>query len=207
MREATLVPPARGARLGLLSYADQVRLAKAMEAGREAEERLDAARRLPSAERRRLEALVERGDDARRQLIEAHASLVLTEARRYAGSDHRTVVELVQQGNIGLVRAVDTFDWRRGARLGAYAAGWIRLAITSDRSDLPRAEDLRPATEVVSLYRDRVASIDATDAGTAGSEGPDPAMNGQGRLGAGAQPAALTDAAIGRSPAPSGPIP
>ena len=203
MREATLGSPAPAARRGLLSYADQVRLAKAMEAGREAEERLDATRRLSGAERRRLEALAEQGDDARRDLVEAHAPLVLTEARRYAGSDRRTVVELVQQGNIGLVRAVDSFDWRRGARLGAYAAGWIRLAITSDRSDLPNAEDLRPAAEVVSLYRDRVASIDA-GGGVADTDG---SVSGLDRLGAPAQPAALTEAAIGRSPAPSGPMP
>jgi hypothetical protein len=148
-------PPRRPSGRGLLSYADQVRLAKAMEAGRD-------------DERLRLEAAVERGEDARRELIEAHAPLVLTEAQRYTAGDRSTLVELVQQGNSGLVQAVDTFDWRRGVRLSAYASGWIRFAIAADRPDLPEPESLLPDPVVVGLYRDRVASLDAGPQGLRG---------------------------------------
>ncbi|MGH9110410.1 MAG: sigma factor [Acidimicrobiales bacterium] len=186
---SVLRPAARPVRTGLLSYADQVRLARSMEAGREAERRLDGTRRLGAAERARLEEAVADGDVARRELIECHAQLVLTEAQRYAGSDRQTLVDLVQQGNIGLVHAVDRFDWRRGVRLATYASRWIRLAIASDRPDLAEPGLLRPDASVVREYRQRVASLDA---------GPD------------GQPARLAEApTIERSPSPSpsGPIP
>lgn len=153
-------PPRRAARRGLLSYRDQVRLAKAIEAGREAEDRLDD-RRLPGAERRRLEETAALGAAARRELIEAHAPLVLTEAQRYAGPERRTMVELVQQGNSGLVRAVDSFDWHAGARFSAHAARWIRLAIAAERPELPDPRAALPDPRAVTRYRDRVVSLDA----------------------------------------------
>lgn len=157
---ATLRPPRHPARRGLLAYGEQLRLARAVEAGRDADRRLDEVRRMPAAERRSLELVAEEGQRARRELVEAHAPLVLTEARRYLGGDRSTLVELVQQGNIGLVRAIDSFDWRRGERFSVYASQWIRLAIESERPDLPDPRRFRPDPVVLSIYRDRVVSLD-----------------------------------------------
>ncbi|HLJ61017.1 MAG TPA: sigma-70 family RNA polymerase sigma factor [bacterium] len=81
---------------------------------------------------------VERGDaEARRHLVEANLRLVVSLARRYAGSDV-PLSDLIQEGNLGLMQAVDRFDWRRGYRFATYATWWIRQALMRARGDQSR---------------------------------------------------------------------
>jgi len=81
---------------------------------------------------------VERGDvEAKRRLVEANLRLVVSLARRYAGSDV-PLSDLIQEGNLGLMQAVDRFDWRRGYRFATYATWWIRQALMRARGDHSR---------------------------------------------------------------------
>ena len=121
--------------LDLLSYPDQLRLARAVAAGTEAQQRLAGSGRLAGsdgvadAERARLETVADDGERARRTFVEANLRLVMAEARRYPVPTTQTFVELVQAGNVALVHAADRFDGRRGGRFSAYAEWWVRRAI------------------------------------------------------------------------------
>jgi RNA polymerase primary sigma factor len=115
----------------LLTAEDEIRLAQAMEAGIEARLRLEAEP--PSrAERSALEQSVEAGERARTQFIEANLRLVVSNARRYAGSDI-DLLDLIQEGNLGLITAVEKFDWRKGFKFSTYATWWIRQAMQRGR--------------------------------------------------------------------------
>lgn len=119
----------------LLSADDEVELARAMELGRRARARLRHPR--SSAERKRLEKLVRQGERARQKLIEANFRLVIAIANKYRGSS-LPVSDLVQEGNIGLIRATDKFDHTRGFRFSTYATWWIRQAIQRALADQGR---------------------------------------------------------------------
>ncbi len=119
----------------LLSADKEVELARAMEMGRRARARLRHPR--SSAERKRLEKLVRQGERARQQLIEANFRLVIAIANKYRGSS-LPVSDLVQEGNIGLIRATDKFDHTRGFRFSTYATWWIRQAIQRALADQGR---------------------------------------------------------------------
>jgi RNA polymerase primary sigma factor len=117
----------------LLTAEDEVRLAQAYEAG------LDARRRLAvvAAEdpgRSELEATAERGEWARRTMIESNLRLVVSIARRFWATG-LPLGDLVQEGNLGLLRAVERFDWRRGVKFSTYATWWIKQAITRGAAD------------------------------------------------------------------------
>lgn len=123
-------------RISLLTAAEEVTLAQSIERGRAALERL-AHNQLPDDERRRLLAMAADGDAARNRLTEANLRLVVSIAKHYL---HRglPLLDLIQEGNIGLGRAVDKFDWRRGFKFSTYATWWIRQGITRAIADQAR---------------------------------------------------------------------
>ena len=115
-------------RTPLLTAEEEVTLSKELEAGKAARARLDEGVTDP-AERERLEADLQVGDAARKRLIESNLRLVVSVARKYLGRG-MSFLDLVQEGNIGLQRGVDKFDWRRGFRFSTYAYWWIRQAVS-----------------------------------------------------------------------------
>src|SRR5215813_8887290 len=89
---------------------------------------------LPPAEQEELRYLVEDGERARDQLSAANLRLVVSVARRYSNRGV-PLIDLIQEGNLGLLRAVEKFDWRRGFKFSTYATWWIRQAVTRAIAD------------------------------------------------------------------------
>jgi RNA polymerase sigma factor (sigma-70 family) len=121
----------------LLTAADEVELAQAIAAGRDAEAALEAAVRLPAARKAELEAAVAAGAEARRRFIQSNLRLVVSIAQRYQSSG-LPMLDLIQEGNLGLMRAVEKFDWRKGFKFSTYATWWIRQAISRGIADKAR---------------------------------------------------------------------
>jgi len=125
-------------RVRLLSAGQEVELAKRIEAGLFAGQKLAARSRDLSAEARTdLERVAEDGRRARDHLVEANLRLVVSLARRYAGRG-MLFLDLIQEGNLGLIRAVEKFDYARGYKFSTYATWWIRQAITRAMADQAR---------------------------------------------------------------------
>ncbi len=120
----------------LLTAAEEVTLAKAMEAGHMARATL-AVENVPKELRYEYQRLIERGIDARRHLIQANLRLVVSIAKKYT-SYGLTMMDLIQEGNIGLMRAVEKFDYKKGHKFSTYATWWIRQAITRAIADQSR---------------------------------------------------------------------
>jgi RNA polymerase nonessential primary-like sigma factor len=116
-------------RVDLLTAADEVRLAQRIEAGVEAQARLDEGGRLTAAERRRLRAAAADGEAAFDHFVNANLRLVVSVASQFSRRSQLGLDELIQEGNLGLIRAVEKFDWRRGFKFSTYATWWIRQAI------------------------------------------------------------------------------
>jgi RNA polymerase primary sigma factor len=120
----------------LLTMDEEVWLSKRIELGRFAEERLQEVD-LPHADRRSLEAIRLDGAAARDHLIQANLRLVVSVAKRYVGRG-MSFLDLIQEGNIGLMKATEKFDYKRGFKFSTYATWWIRQAITRAISDQSR---------------------------------------------------------------------
>jgi RNA polymerase primary sigma factor len=125
-------------RVPLLTAEDEVELAKSIEAGLFAEDILTGGGALPSrAGRADLEQLIGEGVRAKQRLIEANLRLVVSIAKRYIGRG-LVFLDLIQEGNLGLIRAVEKFDYTRGYKFSTYATWWIRQAITRAIADQAR---------------------------------------------------------------------
>ncbi|HEX2157407.1 MAG TPA: sigma-70 family RNA polymerase sigma factor, partial [Actinomycetes bacterium] len=117
----------------LLTKEDEIELSQAYEAGLDAQLKLaDTAPDDPA--RPDLEATADRGEWARRKMIESNLRLVVSIARRFSATG-LPLGDLVQEGNLGLLRAVEKFDWRKGFKFSTYATWWIRQAIARGAAD------------------------------------------------------------------------
>jgi RNA polymerase primary sigma factor len=123
-------------RIPLLTAQEETRLARQVAKGLKARARLACDGKDPLT-RQQLEHVVLRGNKARRHLIEANFRLVVSIAKRYVGHGV-AFLDLIQEGNIGLIRAVEKFDYRRGYKFSTYATWWIRQAITRAVADQGR---------------------------------------------------------------------
>ncbi|MEV0688624.1 sigma-70 family RNA polymerase sigma factor [Streptomyces sp. NPDC050388] len=135
-------------RIPLLTAAEEVELARRVEAGLFAEEKLRRTPDLDSSLALDLDRLVVMGRMAKRRLIEANLRLVVSVAKRYVGRG-LTMLDLVQEGNLGLIRAVEKFDYARGYKFSTYATWWIRQAMSRALAD--QARTIRVPVHVVEL--------------------------------------------------------
>ena len=125
-------------KVSLLNAEQEVDLARRIEAGLYAEYKLkNQADEMTSRERRELHFLAQDGQQAKNHLLEANLRLVVSLAKRYAGRGMQ-FLDLIQEGNLGLIRAVEKFDYTKGYKFSTYATWWIRQAITRAMADQAR---------------------------------------------------------------------
>ena len=138
--------------VALLTADDEKMLSKAIEKGRDAQVVLDGEEKVTAAERRSLRTAVREAEAARDRFISANLRLVVSIARRYPLPPAMELLDLIQEGNLGLEHAVEKFDWRRGFKFSTYATFWIRQSIG-------RALDQKAS--LIRLPSDRSASLRA----------------------------------------------
>ncbi len=113
----------------LLTKEDEVRLAEAIEAGAEAADELARSVDVRPTRRRELRRAVRHGQQAEQAFVQSNLRLVVSIAKKYQASG-LPLLDLIQEGNLGLMHAVEKFDWRKGFKFSTYATWWIRQAIT-----------------------------------------------------------------------------
>ena len=121
----------------LLSAEDEVELAKRIEAGLYAQHLLATRKRMSDNRKNVLSVVAEDGRAARSHLLEANLRLVVSLAKRYTGRG-MPLLDLIQEGNLGLIRAMEKFDYTKGFKFSTYATWWIRQAITRGMADQSR---------------------------------------------------------------------
>jgi RNA polymerase sigma factor (sigma-70 family) len=113
----------------LLTKADEARLAQSIETGRGARAQLAGSEALAPSRQRELRRMVRDGEEAAETFVKANLRLVVSIAKRYQAAE-LPLLDLVQDGNLGLMHAVEKFDWRKGFKFSTYATWWVRQAIT-----------------------------------------------------------------------------
>jgi RNA polymerase primary sigma factor len=152
----------------LLTAELEVEFAQKIEAGEEAQRRIDDGRVSSKVEEVELKRQVRLGRQAKDDFLTANLRLVVANARRYANTSGIDFLDLIQEGNLGLIRAVEKFDWRKGFKFSTYATWWIRQAITRAIADKSRT------VRIPVHLHDTLAAVRAAQASLKAELGRDP---------------------------------
>ena len=152
----------------LLTAELEVEFAQKIEAGEEAQRRIDDGRVSSKVEEIELKRQVRLGRQAKDDFLTANLRLVVANARRYANTSGIDFLDLIQEGNLGLIRAVEKFDWRKGFKFSTYATWWIRQAITRAIADKSRT------VRIPVHLHDTLAAVRAAQASLKAELGRDP---------------------------------
>ncbi len=152
----------------LLTAEMEVEFAQKIEAGQEAAERLDNKDYKTKKEELDLRRQARQGRNAKDAFLTANLRLVVANARRYANTSGIDFLDLIQEGNLGLIRAVEKFDWRKGFKFSTYATWWIRQAITRAIADKSRT------VRIPVHLHDTLAAVRAAQASLKAELGRDP---------------------------------
>ncbi len=152
----------------LLTAEQEVELAQLIEAGEAASKRLDEGKFKDKKEELGLRRKLRRGREAKDAFLTANLRLVVANARRYANTSGIDFLDLIQEGNLGLIRAVEKFDWRKGFKFSTYATWWIRQAITRAIADKSRT------VRIPVHLHDTLAAVRAAQASLKAELGRDP---------------------------------
>ena len=152
----------------LLTAEQEVELAQRIESGEEAAERLEKGDYSGKKEEIELRRQERKGREAKDAFLTANLRLVVANARRYANTSGIDFLDLIQEGNLGLIRAVEKFDWRKGFKFSTYATWWIRQAITRAIADKSRT------VRIPVHLHDTLAAVRAAQASLKAELGRDP---------------------------------
>ncbi len=152
----------------LLTAELEVEFAQKIEAGQTAADRLESNEFKGKKEEVELRRLVRLGAHAKSDFLTANLRLVVANARRYANTSGIDFLDLIQEGNLGLIRAVEKFDWRKGFKFSTYATWWIRQAITRAIADKSRT------VRIPVHLHDTLAAVRAAQASLKAEYGRDP---------------------------------